>query len=151
MLSLFKKTVLSVAMLGCAFGAQAEDKKSQFSSTAKKALASAGLVAGGALLSGGRIIVPQISIVAGSALTVTAGLYLLCSARDMKAKIKSLCGSFNLLLAGTPLFIAGGAFAEFMHGKDTLQVVGVASALAALLGAGGYLLQPEDIDQDNKV
>src|ERR1700722_4831191 len=112
MLSQFKKVVVSVAMLGCVLGMQAEENKPLLSSTVKKVLASAGLVAGGVLLTEGLmykesiLLSPALATKIGSVLAINAALYFLYSAKGIKAKIRSLCGSFNLLSAGMPAYMA---------------------------------------------
>ena len=141
MLSQFKKTVLSVTMLGCAFGMQAEEKKESSASSLKTALASAAIIAGGYLFNDTRSLNMRI----GCALAGIPALYLLSSAKGTKAKLYSLCGSLNL-------FAGGVNIANLLWLIKSKTIVGVVYGplMAAARIVGGYLLQPEETEQGDK-
>jgi hypothetical protein len=136
MVSLFKKTVLSVAMLGCAFGMQAEDKKESNStaSAGAVALATAATATGVGLTlfsakdilfafatakltpdmgfgTAGQAIISAMSpqsalLIPGLLLGIGAPLYLFKSARGVLAKARSVFGSSMTVVGGTILSIA---------------------------------------------
>jgi len=146
MLSLFKKTALSVAMLGSVVSMHAEEeKKPMLPSSVKTALASAGILAGGLSLIKGYITDTPggtATSIVGVTLAGASILYLLKSAKGIRAKIRSLWGASNLLIATIPTYIVlSQPFDSFMLGAS------------ALLAINGYLVQPEadhDINTEEK-
>jgi hypothetical protein len=157
MLSLFKKTVLSVAMLGCAFGMQAEEKKTN-ASTLKTAIASAAIVAGGSLFSLSKYLNkvsldgsnPYLGAGIGCTLAGLSALYLLSSAKGTRAKLYSLCGSLNLFAAGCAVHVGYHGLRVLLSGEISLYTTYNPLMVVARL-VSGYLLQPEETEQDNKV
>jgi hypothetical protein len=165
MISLFKKTVLTVAMVGCVFGAQAKEKDTSTIAKVKSTLAMAGIGVGtAAMLCGGRYFefpadhrgtlpfdmhkweprdVFAAVLVPGVFLAGAGVYYLFSSAKQgWKNKLCSVAGTASTAL-GSLVFTV--ATVSLMNEKKNNFGEGFQTLLFAALGVGattlGYCLQ----------
>ncbi len=162
MTSLFKKTVLTVAMLGCVFGAQAEKKAV---SRGEALLASAAMVAGSAVTVVGAMgfgsmqtnlndLPPSLAeklaatgpyaliAIPGAILTLSSAIYCFKAAKGFWKKSRSTVGSLltiagGLVLAGACVAYVGANTAHTMATTTNWRDAGAVIKDAAWYGSRG--------------